>query len=177
MQPTVTVRPLTEHDAAAFLALRRRALTTNPDEFMASLADEDELSLDKVRQRLAHATVATGEIIFGAFAPGLIGAVALTRDLRAKHRHRAELHEMYVAPELRGRGVGKMLVRQAVAVARTIPGLEVVHGDVVAHNQAAMGLYEQFGFVQAWVYERWLKCGDRYFDGRHIVLDLAKGRA
>jgi ribosomal protein S18 acetylase RimI-like enzyme len=174
LQPPITIRPLTEDDAAAFLALKREALTTCPDRFGGSLEDEAESSPERVRERLARATVEKGEVVLGAFAPGLIGAVALTRDLRAKYRHKADLHEMYVRPEHRGRGVAKMLMRQALAVARKVPGLELLHGFVVVHNHAAMALYRQFGFVRSWTEERFLKCGERYIDAHHIVLDLTR---
>jgi ribosomal protein S18 acetylase RimI-like enzyme len=176
MQPAITIRALTEQDAEAFLALKREALTTCPDEFEGSLEDGAAASLAGARQRLAHATLEQGEVILGAFAPHLVGAVSLTRDGRPKYRHKADLHETYVRAEYRGRGVGKRLVGQALAIARNIPGLEIIHAGVVVHNRPALALYRQFGFVPAWTEERCLKCGDHYVDGHHILLDLTKGR-
>lgn len=44
-------------------------------------------------------------MVLGAFAPHLIGIVAITQDKRTKRQHKADLHGMYIVPEFRGKGL------------------------------------------------------------------------
>ena len=106
------IRELNAQDTKAFLALKRRGLTTDPDSFVATLDDDPPSYPEMVRERLRHASVQSGDIVLGAFAPDLIGIIAITRDGRTKRQHKADLHGMYVVPEHRGQGLGRTLLAQ-----------------------------------------------------------------
>jgi ribosomal protein S18 acetylase RimI-like enzyme len=54
---------------------------------------------------------------------------------------------MLVAQPWRGRGVGSALVAAAIDKARG-EGLHKLSLEVFAHNDAAIGLYRKFGFVE-----------------------------
>jgi putative acetyltransferase len=54
---------------------------------------------------------------------------------------------MAVARESRGRGVGSALLAAAIAWAR-MQRLHKLELDVFPHNEAAIGLYRKFGFVE-----------------------------
>jgi RimJ/RimL family protein N-acetyltransferase len=54
---------------------------------------------------------------------------------------------MFVAAESRGRGVGTALVGAAIQWARA-RGLHKLTLSVFPHNDAAIGLYRKFGFVE-----------------------------
>jgi RimJ/RimL family protein N-acetyltransferase len=54
---------------------------------------------------------------------------------------------MVVARDWRGRGVGSALVAAAIKWARE-RGLHKLSLSVFAHNSAAIGLYQKFGFVE-----------------------------
>lgn len=71
------VRELNEQDTEAFLALKRRGLHTDPDAFVASLEDDAPSYPEEVSERLRHASVASGDSVLGAFAPHLIGIIAM----------------------------------------------------------------------------------------------------
>ncbi len=85
--------------------------------------------------------------VWGAFERGaLVGHV----DLRARHEpstgHRALLGLGIRAP-YRGRGIGRVLIKEALAWARTQP-LAWVDLFVFASNTRAQTLYESFGFSE-----------------------------
>jgi ribosomal protein S18 acetylase RimI-like enzyme len=167
-----TIRELTAQDTEAFLQLKRIGLSTDPGSFVAALEDDPPSYRDAVRDRLARASVENGDIVLGAFAPGLVGIIAVTRDPRSKRRHKADLHGMYVVPEHRGRGLGKRLLVQALELARNMDGLEEIQLIVAAHNREACALYERFGFVRVWTERHALKVGDHCVDAHHMVMTL-----
>jgi GNAT superfamily N-acetyltransferase len=53
---------------------------------------------------------------------------------------------MYVPRACTGRGVGRALLRAAIATTRQLPGVDKLNLTVAAHNANAVGLYESEGF-------------------------------
>ena len=58
----------------------------------------------------------------------------------------AYLQELYVIPALRGRGIGKRLLEQAIALARE-RGADTIDLNTGETDTAARGLYESMGFT------------------------------
>jgi RimJ/RimL family protein N-acetyltransferase len=145
---TVTVRRLVGADAAAFQSLRLQGLVECPLAFAASPEDEAGEAVDTVAARLADQ--AHGPV-FGAFDADsrLVAVVGLGRERMRKLAHKAVLWGMYVAPAARRQGLGRLLVRHALAEAAATPGLRQVTLGVHAGNHAARALYESLGFI-AW---------------------------
>jgi RimJ/RimL family protein N-acetyltransferase len=145
---TVTVRRLVGADAAAFQSLRLQGLVECPLAFAASPEDEAGEAIDAVAARLADQ--AHGPV-FGAFDADsrLVAVVGLGRERMRKLAHKAVLWGMYVAPAARRQGLGRLLVRHALAEAAATPGLRQVTLGVHAGNHAARALYESLGFT-AW---------------------------
>lgn len=88
--------------------------------------------------------------LFGAFDEGrLIGSVQLLVNMPPNQPHRAEIAKMIVHPSGRGRGLGKALMRAALASAKdagkTLVTLDTRTGDV------AEALYKSIGFEKAGV--------------------------
>jgi ribosomal protein S18 acetylase RimI-like enzyme len=142
----VIVRRLTEADAEAFQALRLRGLRESPEAFGSSYEEEADRPVEIVAERLSGAT---GAAAFGAFdgAGALVGIGAVRRETQRRARHRAGIYGMYVAPEARGRGLGRALLRALADHARTLEGVERLDLGVTVPNAAARGLYAAFGFV------------------------------
>lgn len=59
----------------------------------------------------------------------------------------AQILDIAVEPELRGRGVAQILMKHAISVARQ-KGAEVLALEVRSSNAAAIALYEKCGFVR-----------------------------
>jgi ribosomal protein S18 acetylase RimI-like enzyme len=53
---------------------------------------------------------------------------------------------MYVAQPATGRGIGRTLLRAAIAKAREWEGVAKLNLTVAAHNEAALALYRSEGF-------------------------------
>jgi RimJ/RimL family protein N-acetyltransferase len=166
----MSVRLLTPDDAAAFVALRRDALTSHPLVFAASLEDDRGLSLELMRASLADVE---SSAIFGAFEAGaLVGIVGAHRAEKLKMRHKVDVWGMYVAPGARGRGVGDALLRAVIDHCRSWPGVLQIHLSVTEAATAAARLYERAGFREWGREPRALLWDGRPVDERHLVLDL-----
>ncbi|HEY9906667.1 MAG TPA: N-acetyltransferase family protein [Thermosynechococcaceae cyanobacterium] len=68
---------------------------------------------------------------------------------RPAYRHTAEL-SIYVSPNHRRRGIGKLLLARAIAHSSTLQ-IKTLLGFIFAENQPSLRLFEQFGFEQ-WGY-------------------------
>lgn len=127
-------------------------------------------------EQLRAAAASPDDRIFGAFddSGALVGMVGFRRESSAKVHHRAYIWGMYTAPEVRGEGIGRMLMDMTLAHARALPGLEHVTLSVVTVNIAARTLYLSLGFVVYGLERRALKLPDgTYLDEEHMVLVLS----
>jgi ribosomal protein S18 acetylase RimI-like enzyme len=164
------VRDVTVDDAEEFRALRLRALREEPEAFGSSWEEESQRALEQTIARLQ----ASDTTAFGGFddAGKLVGMVRLWREDGIKTQHKANIISMYVAPEARGRGLGRMLLDAAIARARATPGIEQLVLAVVTINTPARNLYRAAGFEVYGVEPRALKLGERYLDEEYMVLML-----
>jgi RimJ/RimL family protein N-acetyltransferase len=170
------IRPLIEGDAPTWRDLRLRMLRDHPDVFGSSWEEFEQQSLGEVARRLRERNSPPDNALLGGFMNGaLIGSTGLHREEGAKDRHKAVIWGVYVAPEARGRGVGRALMEAAIARARETPGVERLILAVATHNTAARALYIALGFT-SWGLERHaLKLPDRYIDEEFFALELDTG--
>ena len=63
----------------------------------------------------------------------------------------AELKRMYVRSEFRGKGLGKLLLENAIETARQL-GYATLRLDTLPSMQVALGLYHAFGFTDIAAY-------------------------
>jgi ribosomal protein S18 acetylase RimI-like enzyme len=160
-------RRLALEDAAAFREVRLRSLREHPDMFLSTPEDWD-LDRDAYEERLAACPT------FGAFADGRLVGVAVLGVVgrtRPKERHKCEVWSVYTAPEARGRGVARAVMRLVIAEAGR-RGYEALVLCVASHNEAARRLYASLGFVRFGTEPGRMKMAD----GRSIDEDLLQLR-
>jgi RimJ/RimL family protein N-acetyltransferase len=107
--------------------------------------------------------------VFGAFIAGeLVGTAGFRREDGAKTAHKAVLWGMYVRPDARKSGTGRLLVDAVAAhAAERVEQLQLV---VVSENVAALRLYAAAGFVEYGRGVKALKWGGRYYDETLMTL-------
>lgn len=76
----------------------------------------------------------------------VVGDLWLVRGRLAKSRHTATIGMSVIASH-RGRGIGRALLREAIARARDF-GVEKLVLSVFSSNRAAIGLYRSLGFQE-----------------------------
>ncbi|GEO27969.1 hypothetical protein AAC03nite_37540 [Alicyclobacillus acidoterrestris] len=94
------------------------------------------------------------------------------RENSLKTAHKGNVYGMYVAPEMRGRGLGKSLMLELINKARDCDGLEQINLTVVSKNEYAKRLYKSVGFEVYGVERNALKYNGQYFDEDLMVLFL-----
>lgn len=93
----------------------------------------------------------SGAMASGAMASGAIAGWLSVDDFKVRPAYHptAEV-AVYVAESHRGRGVGRLLVGEAVRRGPEL-GVKTLIAGVFAHNAASLGLFEGFGF-ERWAY-------------------------
>lgn len=145
----LSVRELTPADAAAYRVLRLRGLQECPTAFLSSYEEGRALPDDELARRL---TAGPEQVVFGAFSAAaggegeLVGVAGLYRERHERTRHKGTLWGMYVAPEARRSGAGRLLVERVLSHAFRMLGLRQVSLGVNVDNAPAIALYEALGF-------------------------------
>jgi RimJ/RimL family protein N-acetyltransferase len=165
----VLIKLLTAKYVEEFRALRLRGLKEDPEAFGAAYEESSESPMSEWLQTLDQAT---GSFVLGAFNPDLVGIVGFLRPGRIKRRHKGLIWGTYVAPEARGRGIGKALMLETLTRARSLEGLEEVNLFVVIKNEAARDLYLKLGFCSYGIEKRALKINGEYFDEELLSMRL-----
>ena len=148
-------------DAAALVELGR-AIGSEPGRWLITTDDwrsaSDERRYLRALRRYEHAAVFVAEAEDGA----IVARLSLARDQHPASAHVADLGLM-VAATHRRRGIGGALLREAARWARE-RGVTKLELHVFPHNEAAIALYEQFGFEREGYRKRQYRRRDGYVD-------------
>jgi ribosomal protein S18 acetylase RimI-like enzyme len=155
-----TIRPLTEADAGQYWPLRLRALREEVEAFGSSYEEQCDRGEDVVVARLREQTSGNSFVLGAFLGDELVGIVAFGRETALKMGHKAEVYQVYVAPEARGLGLGRQLMEALLARGRETPGVEQVLLAVSTTQEAARALYASIGFESYGVERRALKLPD-----------------
>jgi ubiquinone/menaquinone biosynthesis C-methylase UbiE/ribosomal protein S18 acetylase RimI-like enzyme len=165
------IRVLSEADASDFRALRIRALREDPEAF--GRTPEEVHPVEAIAEHFRIDAGSDTDFVLGAFdGETLVGIAGCHRELALKQRHVAHVWGVYVVPEQRRTGLGRRLIREVIARARTWPALESLWLDVTTVNQGARALYVSCGFRSVAIKPRSLKIADRYYNEELMALDL-----
>jgi RimJ/RimL family protein N-acetyltransferase len=158
---TFVVRPADPGDAQGLKELGDE-VAAEPEGWLATTdgwrSAADERRYLRAIRRYPHAAVFVAEGEDGS----VVGRLSIARDQHPASRHVADLGLM-VAQSHRRRGVGRALLAAAVEWARR-QDVQKLELHVFPHNEAAIALYEQFGFAREGYRKRHYRRGDEFVD-------------
>ena len=159
---SVRIRHADPSDAEQ-LARLADAVSAEAEGWLISVAGEwrsagDERRFLKAVRRYPHAAVLVAERDDGA----LVGRLSVGRDPHPASTHVAEVGLM-VAVDARRQGVGTALLRAAVDWA-SAAGVRKLELHVFPWNEAAIALYEAFGFEREGYRKRHYRRGGEFVD-------------
>lgn len=165
------IRILHESDAQLYQQLRLSSLKVNPEAFGSTYEREVKFEVETVVERLKPTK---DKFVLGAFddSGSLVGIATFMRENSLKTAHKGNVYGMYVAPEMRGKGLGKSLMLELIRKTRDCDGLEQINLTVVSKNDSAKKLYMSVGFEVYGVEQNALKFNGQYFDEDLMVLKL-----
>lgn len=141
----IIVRKFETAESSAYRSLRLSALEESPDAFGSTLGAEQLRTAEEWASRLQIGCDSGLDLPLiaqvGTTAAGLAWGKVDRSDNTIVH-----LYQMWVAPEFRGRGVARLLLRTIVAWAASLQARSV-HLGVVCRESSAMRLYASEGFV------------------------------
>jgi RimJ/RimL family protein N-acetyltransferase len=165
----VVVRRATPADAAALVALGRE-VGAEPEGWLITDGDwrdvGDERRYLRAIRRTPHAAVFVAEA-----DDRIVGRLSLARDSHPACAHVADLGLMVDAAHRR-QGIGSALLEQAVEWARGA-GVEKIELHVFPHNEAAIRLYERFGFEREGIRRRHYRRRNERLDAVLMALHVA----
>lgn len=141
-----SVRRFTTDEWRTYRDLRLGALSDSPDAFGSTYEREVVLTEDEWRDRLAG----------GASSPNQLPLLALVDETPAglawgriadEEPDAAHIYSVWIAPDHRDRGLGRVLIQAVIDWARARE-VRVVRLDFTVGNDAAVRFYRRFGFVE-----------------------------
>jgi RimJ/RimL family protein N-acetyltransferase len=156
----VEIRRAAPGDAAALVALARE-VGAEPEGWLIS-TDEWRSAADERRYLRATRRTPHAAVFVAQAADALVGRLSVARDPHPASFHVADLGLM-VSPSHRRRGIGRALLQAAADWARDT-GVTKLELHVFPHNEPALALYEDFGFVKEGYRRRHYRRGSELVD-------------
>jgi ribosomal protein S18 acetylase RimI-like enzyme len=142
-----------------YKSIRLEALNDNPYAFDSS-PDEENFTDEHWQEKLKEPNDFK---IFAEDNGKLVAKMEVEWDMRKKIKHNAEIYGVYINPEYRGQGLGKLLMDEVEKVAKE-HGITRLWLDVVVTQEAAMKLYRTSGFREIGRTEKSIQVDNTYYD-------------
>lgn len=144
MDHVIHIRAFDPHEWRTYKDLRLRALADSPDAFGSTLVREQDRSDAEWSSRLSPHAGSSWDLPLIAEEDGVPAGLAWCR-IESADPSVANLYQMWVAPDYRGLGAGRLLLEAAIAWARS-KGAACLELGVTCRDSPAMRLYQTAGF-------------------------------
>ena len=162
------IREAEPKDAAALVSLAR-AVGREPERWLLSSTDWRAPAAERRYLRAVHRS-AHGAVFVAEAPEGLVARLSVARDPHPASHHVADLGLM-VAQSHRRRGIGTALLDAAVDWGRHA-GVRKLELHVFPWNDAALALYEAFGFQREGYRKRHYRRGGQFVDAILMAYEL-----
>lgn len=143
--PTPHIREFLTNEWPLYRALRLRALADSPEAFGSTLAGEQVCSESWWVDRLSAGVASVTDLPLLAEVDGEPAGLSWGR-IEPEQPETAHVYQVWVAPEARGRGAGRLLLESVLVWAKG-QGVGAVELNVTCGDRPARRLYDRAGFV------------------------------
>jgi RimJ/RimL family protein N-acetyltransferase len=165
----VFVRPAEPGDAAGLVRLGEE-VGSEPEGWLVSSGGWRGVGAER-RYLRATRRSRDAAVFVAETSEGIVGRLSIARDVHPASRHVADLGLM-VAASHRRRGIGTALLDAAVGWARDV-GVRKLELHVFPYNDAAISLYEQFGFLREGYRRQHYRRENGYVDAILMALNVS----
>lgn len=154
MKESINIRLLTLSDWYEWKQLRLHGATNHPNAFDYTFqelaAKPDDWYQEQITNNIVFAAFSSEEEQEGANnsnSTRMIGCIGFVQGSIMKQSHRGEIGSVYLRPECRGLGIGKLLFEHIINYIREHrPNIIQLHLSVGKLNASAVKLYQSIGF-------------------------------
>lgn len=139
------ISPLSVSQWKQYRDLRLRAIRESPQAFLDTEQETRAFPEKKWRQRLADAAAGKSWQLFARLHGKLVGMIGAYRSDDDVKNQSATIVGIWVAPEARGKGVGRKLMETLMDTLKK-RSIKTVHLSVNVEQTAAVVLYKKLGF-------------------------------
>ena len=156
---------ITSKHAKAYNDLVQLGLKSFPIAFETDFSQVENRPLKNVIEDLNEIEQSTG-FLLGAFSPDneLVGTVFINPRIGPKVSHRADVFFMFILKKYQNKGVGKLLLNNAIERSKKIDGLEQLELSVSEYCPNAIHLYKKAGFQVTGSLKRQTKIDNIFHD-------------
>ncbi|WP_164470887.1 GNAT family N-acetyltransferase [Vaginisenegalia massiliensis] len=157
----LTLRVPDKGDAKAIIGLLKDVSQETP--YLTMTQEAADISISQQAHLIElFEEVPTNIIIVAEVDDQIIGMANVATYGSSKQDHVAETG-ICLIKEYWGYGIGTHLMEEIIAFSKKV-GLKVLSLEVVCENQAAISLYEKFGFIKCGTLHKRLRDGYHYYD-------------
>jgi L-amino acid N-acyltransferase YncA len=155
------MRLATEHDLPVIVSIYNSTIPTR-----LSTADTAEITVESRREWFRQHVPGRHPLLVHEDDGKVVAWVSFQAFYgRAAYDRTAEI-SIYLSPEYRGKGLGRTLMAEALALTKQLD-IKTVVGFVFSHNEPSIGLFRSFGFAE------WGKLpGIAEMDGKEFSLSI-----
>lgn len=137
--------------------IRLEALSQESPAFGSSYEEEEKFPPEVWKQRISS-------MLFCLEDGVPVGMISYVIRNRVKTKHGADIFSMYVKPEHRRKGIGDMLIKEALKKIEEYSEVTKVVLSVVTSQESAIRLYEKNGFKPVGVLHKELRINGLFYD-------------
>lgn len=147
-----------------YKSLRLQSLQTDPQAYLSTIEDELLKPDEKWQERLVVDPSGRSINLFAEAEGKIVGMLGSYKGAMGKTRHCAYIVSFYVAPDFRGKRIGKMLFEGIIKWLERDKTVDRYELSVILGQDAALHLYKKYGFKEVGVAHRVIKVNDKYYD-------------
>lgn len=171
------IQRLLPSDYDSFYQLRLDSLEQHPETYATDAQAWKNASKEAIERLLLNSQEREDMPIIGAWVDNqLAGMVGMNRDLRPTIAHKATLWGLFVSPPHRRQHIGRALLKEVLACARSTPELILVRAVVNINSIAALALLKEGNFKEYGREPKAKKIGETFYDQIYLWYDLTQDR-